>query len=146
MNSKQLDQQIRERISSFLEELSTLVRQSALEAVREALTGGAVATPARRGPGRPPKPVAAAEPASVAKAPKAARKASKRGKRSSEDVTEIAAHLYDYISKNAGQSIEEIGRGMNTSTKTLKLPIKKLIEAKKLKTTGQRRGTRYNAK
>ncbi|MCY3001219.1 MAG: DNA-binding protein [Planctomycetota bacterium] len=144
MNSQQLDQQIRERISTFLEQLSTLVRQSALEAVREALSGGAVPAPARRGPGRPPKAAAAAAPAAAA--PKAARKTGKRGKRSSEDVTELAAQVYDYISKNAGQSIEEIGRGMGKPTKVLKLPIKKLIEAKKLKTTGQRRGTRYNAK
>ncbi len=144
MNSQQLDQQIRERISTFLEQLSTLVRQSALEAVREALSGGAAPAPARRGPGRPPKAAAAAAPAAAA--PKAARKTGKRGKRSSEDVTELAAQIYDYISKNAGQSIEEIGRGMGKPTKVLKLPIKKLIEAKKLKTTGQRRGTRYNAK
>lgn len=121
------------------------MRQSALEAVREALSGGVAPAPARRGPGRPPKAAAAAAPAEAA-APKAARKTGKRGKRSSEDVTELAAQMYDYISKNPGQSIEEIGRGMGKATKVLKLPIKKLIEAKKLKTTGQRRGTRYNTK
>jgi hypothetical protein len=145
MNSQQLDIQIRARISTFLEELSTLVRQSALEAVREALSGGAAAAPARRGPGRPPK-AAAAPAAAAAPKGKGKRQASKRGKRSSEDVTELAAQTYDYVSKNAGQSIEEIGRGMGKPTKILKLPIKKLIEAKKLKTTGQRRGTRYSVK
>jgi hypothetical protein len=99
----------------------------------------APAAPAKRGPGRPRKVQAGAAPA--AKAPKA-----KRGKRSTADVSATAGKLVEYIAKNPGQSIEQIGKGMNIHTKHLKLPAKKLLEDKKLKTTGQRRGTKYFVK
>jgi hypothetical protein len=144
MNSNTIDQQIQQRIQSFVAELSTLVRQAAVEAVRSALTGqgaAAPAAPAKRGPGRPRKASAAAAPAAKAAAPKA-----KRGKRSTADVDATAGKLVEYIAKNPGQSIEQIGKGMNIHTKHLKLPAKKLLEDKKLKTTGQRRGTKYFVK
>ncbi len=142
MNPNNIDQQIHQRIQSFVSELSGLVRQAAVEAVRSALTGqgsAAPAAPAKRGPGRPRKVQAGAAPA--AKAPKA-----KRGKRSTADVSATAGKLVEYIAKNPGQSIEQIGKGMNIHTKHLKLPAKKLLEDKKLKTTGQRRGTKYFVK
>ena len=149
MSTTQLDRQIQDRIQAFLTELSGLVRQSALEAVQAAL-GGGVAAPARRGPGRPRKnaaagPIAAAAPASVAPAGKPARRA-KRAKRTSADVDATAAALLAYVAANEGQSIEQIGKGMGVATKELKLPVIKLVEAKKLKTKGQRRGTKYFAK
>ncbi len=149
MSTTQLDRQIQDRIQAFLTELSGLVRQSALEAVQAAL-GGGVAAPARRGPGRPRKnaaaaPIAAAAPTGTAPAGKPARRA-KRAKRTSADVDATAAALLTYVAANEGQSIEQIGKGMGVATKELKLPVIKLMEAKKLKTKGQRRGTKYFAK
>jgi hypothetical protein len=155
MITTQLDRQIQDRIQAFLTELSGLVRQSALEAVQVAL-GGGVAAPARRGPGRPRKnaaagPIAAAATAgtapgkSSAPAGKPARRA-KRAKRTSADVDATAAALLAYVAANEGQSIEQIGKGMGVATKELKLPVIKLVEAKKLKTRGQRRGTKYFVK
>jgi hypothetical protein len=158
MSTTQLDRQIQDRIQAFLTELSGLVRQSALEAVQAAL-GGGVAAPARRGPGRPRKnaaagPIAAAAPtgaaggkssASSVPAGKPARKG-KRAKRTSADVDATAAALFAYVAANEGQSIEQIGKGMGVPTKELKLPVIKLMEGKKLKTKGQRRGTKYFAK
>ena len=157
MSTTQLDRQIQDRIQAFLTELSGLVRQSALEAVQAAL-GGGVAAPARRGPGRPRKnaaagPIAAAAPASAAggkssasaPAGKPARRA-KRAKRSSADVDATAAALLAYVAAHEGQSIEQIGKGMGVATKELKLPVIKLMEAKKLKTKGKKRGTKYSAR
>lgn len=141
MSNTQIDQQIRDRINTFVEQLSSLVRQAAVEAVRTALTGGApAAAPARRGPGRPRKDAAAP----AAAAPKARK--GKRAKVSSAAVDAAAAKLVEYLAKNPGQSLEQIGKGLNTPTKNLKLPIKKLLGDKKLKTTGQRRGTKYSVK
>lgn len=146
MKTQQLDQQIRTRIDTFLQELAQLVRQSAVEAVRDALGAGSTAPAApRRGPGRPrksgtPSPIETAAPKA-----RAGRKG-KRGKRSTEAVGEMAEKLFNYIAANAGQSIEEIGKGLGVATKELKLPIKKLLGGKRIKTTGQRRGTRYSAK
>jgi hypothetical protein len=70
----------------------------------------------------------------------------KRAKRTSADVDATAAALLTYVAANEGQSIEQIGKGMGVATKELKLPVIKLMEAKKLKTKGQRRGTKYFAK
>lgn len=50
-----------------------------------------------------------------------------------------------YVAKNPGQSVEQIGKALGQKTKELALPIIRMIEAKKLKTKGQRRGTRYFA-
>jgi hypothetical protein len=152
MSTTQLDRQIQDRIQAFLTELSGLVRQSALEAVQVAL-GGGVAAPARRGPGRPRKnaaagPIAAAAPAGTASSAPAGKRGrkGKRAKRSSADVDATAAALLTYVAANEGQSIEQIGKGMGVATKELKLPVIKLMEAKKLKTKGQRRGTKYFVK
>ena len=149
MSTTQLDRQIQDRIQAFLTELRGLVRQSALEAVQVSL-GGGVAAPARRGRGRPRKtaaaaPIAAAAPAGAAPAGKRGRKG-KRAKRTSADVDATAAALLAYVAANEGQSIEQIGKGMGVATKELKLPVIKLMEAKKLKTKGQRRGTKYFVK
>ncbi len=143
MSNTHIDQQIRDRINTFVEQLSSLVRQAAVEAVRTALTGGApAAAPARRGPGRPRKNAAAAP--AAPKAPKARK--GKRAKASSADVAAAAAKVVEYLAKNPGQSLEQIGKGLNTPTANLKLPIKQLLGDKKLKTTGQRRGTKYSVK
>ncbi len=114
-----------------------------------------MAAPARRGPGRPRKnavagPIAAAAPAGVAvgksSASAPAGKPARRAKRTSADVDATAAALPAYVAADEGQSIEQIGKGMGVGTKELKLPVIKLMEAKKLKTKGQRRGTKYLAK
>ncbi len=141
MSNSHIEQQIRDRINTFVEQLSSLVRQAAVEAVRTALTGGApAAAPARRSPGRPRKNAAAAAP----KAPKARK--GKRAKVSSADAAAAATKVVEYLAKHPDQSLEQIGRGLNTPTANLKLPIKQLLGDKKLKTTGQRRGTKYSVK
>jgi hypothetical protein len=135
MPNKSTDQSIRTRIDSFLSELSGLVRRSALAAVQEALGEGARRRrgPRRtRGPGKrgPDRPMKVGRPAGG-------------GKRSSEQVDAMAARVLAQVRSNQGQGLEEIGRAMKLPTKGLKLPIAKLLARKKLKTKGQKRGTRY---
>jgi hypothetical protein len=138
MANNNTDTAIRTRIDSFLTELGALVRQSALEAVQEVLGEGA---PRRRGPGRPS--------GSSKRGPGRPRKvgrpagSGKRAKRSSEDVEAMAARVLAQVRSKQGQRLEEIGRAMKLPTKGLKLPIAKLLAAKKLKTKGQKRGTKY---
>lgn len=64
-------------------------------------------------------------------------------KRTPEELAELTDDLRIYISKNPGMRIEEIARGMGATSKALVLPATKLLAAKKIKTTGQRRATRY---
>lgn len=137
MATSTLDQQIRSRIDAFIEELSTLVREAALESVQAALGAG----PAR-GPGRPRK---AAAPASGDIRRRAVRRG-RGGKRTSEEIDALAVKLHAYVKSNPGNTIERIGKAIAIDTKELKLPVIKLLAEKKLKTTGQRRGTKYHAR
>lgn len=42
-------------------------------------------------------------------------------------------------------SVEKIGRALRMSTKALKLPVAKLLQAEQVRTKGRRRGTKYFA-
>ncbi|MCK6449179.1 MAG: DNA-binding protein [Planctomycetes bacterium] len=138
MATPTLDQQIRSRIEAFVDELATLVRNSALESIQNALG----AAPARK-PGRPRAAVAPAAGAAIR------RRAPRRGrgeKRSPAELDALAAKFLSYVKANPGNSIERIGKAIEIDTKELKLPVSKLLDEKKLKTTGQRRGTKYFAR
>ena len=49
------------------------------------------------------------------------------------------------MTEKPGLRIEQINAELGTSTKALVLPIKKLLAAKAIKTTGTRRSTKYFA-
>jgi hypothetical protein len=55
----------------------------------------------------------------------------------------MAARVLAQVRSKQGQRLEEIGRAMKTPTKGLKLPVAKLLAAKKLMTKGAKRGTKY---
>jgi hypothetical protein len=48
-----------------------------------------------------------------------------------------------YVQGNPGQWLEEIGRGLKVDTAGLKKPIQVLIATGRLRTEGQKRGTKY---
>lgn len=136
------DQDIKNRINSFLTELSGLVRKAALEAVHEVLAGTGT-TRRRRGPGRPRGTAKRrpGRPRTTAVRAKSAR----GGKRTSEQVEAMAARVLAHVKANAGHRLEQISQGIRVATKELKLPVIKLIAAKKLRTEGRKRGTKYFA-
>jgi len=150
-----VDTLIKARVDSFVSELSELVKKAAVEAVTNSLKGGAAAAPSvakatgkKRGPAA--APAAPAAPAKApAKAPKAAAPAaaaSKRKagqKRSPDEIVKTTEKLLSYIGKNSGQRIEEIAKGVGNSTKELTLPVKKLLNDKKIVAKGEKRATRY---
>jgi hypothetical protein len=123
------NQLIRDRIEEFVNQLSQLVRQTALESVQDALGEGGGR---RRG--------------------RAARAALGRGarrkgeKRSSDQIAETRKAVVSYVKKNPGQGVEAIAKGLGTATKELTLPIRKLVAEKQLKTKGQKRATKYFAR
>ena len=131
------DAQLRARIDAFVAEISTLVRRAALDAVASAL-GSPAPAPAKRGPGRLPKAAAFAAPGPKRKG--------KQAKRTPEDVAKMGEVVVAYVAKNPGQSVEQIKKALGVEKKDLQLPIIRLIDAKKLKTTGQKRGTKYFVK
>jgi len=127
--NQSMNSEIRDLVEAFAEELTAVVRRTALEQVHSAL-GGSVSDERRtRGPGR------------KASGPRAARGGG--GKRSSEQVDAFAAKIFDFVKKNPGLRGEQLSSAMKTDTKSLRLPMLKLIGDKKVKTKGQRRGMMY---
>jgi hypothetical protein len=126
MTTQNLDREIRFRIDSFLTDLAGLVKRSALESVQDALGGSAA--PARRGPGRPPR-------------------AARRGaKRSQSALAGLSSRLLDHVKKHPGQGVTRIAAALRTSSQDLQLPVRKLLAARKLRTKGKKRGTKYFAR
>ena len=129
---------IRAALDSFVEDISNLIQQAALESVEQALAG-ASAIPGRRG-GRGAGRAAAAPLVALSRGRK------KGAKRTQDELDQLIKKLHSYIAKNPGQRIEQIAQGLDISTKELNLPAKKLIGDKKLSTKGQKRATTYFAK
>ena len=85
----------------------------------------------RRGPGRPRKA--------------AKRKTGGRIRRSAENLEKLGDTILGYVKLNQGMRLEQIAKDLNLSTAEMKRPVALLLEAKKLSTKGQRRGTTYYA-
>ena len=150
---------IKNRVDAFVNDLSDLIRQSALEAVAEALKkGGEVSSaPVARRPGRPAKAVeapVAAKPAgkpgrpaksssSSSSSSAAAAKRRAGEKRSPVLLAQVTDQVGNHIKSNPGQGVEQIAKALGTSTKELTLPIRKLLGDKKITSKGQKRATRY---
>ncbi|HEY6555642.1 MAG TPA: DNA-binding protein [Polyangiaceae bacterium] len=141
MQTADLDQQIRDRIEMFVQDLTALVRQSAVRAVTSALGESTVT---RRGPGRPRSNGLA----SLGGGRRSGRPAGRRKgeKRAPEQLAALVDKLFSLIKGKPGQRIEEIATTLGISTKELTLPAKKLIAEKRVSTKGQKRATRYFAR
>jgi len=124
---------IRTLVDDFTTQLEQMIRRTALEQVVVALGGGA--TPARRGPGRPPKAAGSAP----------IRPAAKGGKRDAASLDEMGVGILAFVKSNPGQGAIEIAAALKTDVGTIRLPMQKLLADRKVRTQGQRRGTKYFA-
>jgi hypothetical protein len=66
-------------------------------------------------------------------------------KRSSDELDRMAEDFHQFVAKHPGLRIEQINKQLNTTTKDLALPIRKLIAEGALKTKGTKRSTMYFA-
>jgi hypothetical protein len=132
---------IRAALDSFVEDISNLIQQAALESVEQALAGASVI------PGRSGRGARGARGAAIPASFAALGRGRKKGaKRTADELEQLIKKLHGYVAKNPGQRIEQIAQGLDITTKELNLPAKKLISEKKLSTKGQKRATTYFAK
>lgn len=139
--AQNIEIRIQKLVDTFAADLTTLLRQAAADAVSEALgttSGTKSLAKGRRGASRAAKKARAAR-------GRARRSATGFYRRTPEELAELEGRLYREVKKKGGRRIEEIATTMGEDTRTLTLPMKKLIGAKKIKTTGQKRATRYSA-
>lgn len=132
---------IRSRVDAFVADLQELIRTAALGAVMMSLEAGVPGSTGRRRM----RAASRATRRAASAVRTAARKAGKRIRRSTEDVEALAAKVLAHVKANAGHRLEDIGRGLRMDTKHLKRPIQKLRAERRLKTEGQKRGTKYFA-
>ncbi len=131
MPKSDIDEQIRGMLEAFASDLAGLIRESAMQTVRDAL-GGA---PSGRGGAKRGARAAASAPAG--------RRLPKGAKRPPDEIVKLTSKLLEYVKGNKGERIEQIAKGMGVSTRELNLPVKKLLSNKSIKTRGQKRATQY---
>lgn len=141
MPSKNADNQIQARIETFVDEISELIQRAALSSVHAALAGKLGFTP--------PTTLSSDRPRrdrNVVKGAKVARKAGRGGRRvrrSSENVQELAAQVRAAVRSGPGRRLGEIAAELDMDANDIRRPAQVLVAERKLRTTGQRGGTRY---
>lgn len=115
-------------LDALIEALRAEVREEFLSAI-----GASPSVP--QGRGRKPGPRPAARQARP-----------KGGRRSPEELDALAAKMLATIKKTPGLRSEQLAAELGVTTKELVRPVTKLFDQKAIKTTGQRRGTKYFAK
>ncbi len=127
-------------VASFANDLSQLMRRAALEEVHAklSLVIGDVSAPKRRGPGRPR--------ATVSKGVVRTGKRGRPGKFTPEQLEQHGASILALLKKSPGARSEQLSSAMKMDAATLRIPLKALIAAKKIKVKGQKRGTTYFAR
>ncbi len=128
-----IEARIRDSVDAFVAELTDLVRDAALESVHEALTGSSASATRR-----------SSSPTRKSSSTPRTAKVRRGSRRSAGDVEATQSAVVDYIRANKGCSVTDIASATGLSTKDLQLPMRKLVADGKLRTTGQRRGTRYH--
>jgi hypothetical protein len=125
--------QIDALVSSFVTSLRKAIAEEAAAAFAT-VAGGGVSSARLGGARRGRKP-------GSGKATAAPRR--KGGKRTPEVIDAQTKALLGAIKKTPGSSIEQLSAALKIPTKELALPVLKLWDEKAIKTTGQKRGTKY---
>lgn len=136
MPKQSIDEQIRARIEVFVDELSTLVREAAVEAVGEALHQGPGTASKRAGRKSAPK---------ATRRKSAVKKPGKRVRRTADDIARTSETVLAYVKSHPGARMEQMAKALRKESKDLRRSVQDLIAARKLRTKGQKRATAYYA-
>ncbi len=167
MAQRDIDSEIRDQIETFLEEISQLVKASALEAVHEVLGESGSSAPARRTTKKRATKKRATKKRSTKKRATKKRSTKKRAtkkrstkaagakgtgrrgrpRRQSDAVlARLAGRVTQFVTKNPGARLEEISAALKTPSKDLKRPVSDMLDSKQLRKSGEKRGTKYFVK
>jgi len=122
-----LDHAIRQRVEDFVQEMTELVRQAALQSVSAALGTPSAAAPRAKGGKR-------ASAAFVAK---------RGGKRTAKELEQQGSAIVTMIRQTPGIRADQLAKAMGVMTRDLALPIKKLLAERAITKKGQKRATAY---
>lgn len=114
---------IEQCIDAFAADMSEIVRRVAFESVSRVLAGEPAIAPAARAQLR------------------AARRAG--GKRTRREIERTTAALERYIRTTPGRRMEELSSDLGLDSRELALPVRRLLEARRIRTEGHKRATRY---
>ena len=117
-----LQSDIQRLVDSFVAQVTELARRAAMNSLETAFGG--------RG-GR----------ATAGSLPRAGR--GRGAKRTGAELEHLQEEFLAFVTKNPGMRIEQINKQLNTSTKDLQLPIRKLLADGYLKAKGKKRSTTY---
>ncbi len=124
-------------VTQFVEDLTKAIQAEGAAAFAAAIggseAGNGIRAPHAASPGKgrrgTAKPKAAARP--------------KGAKRDPQEIEALTKAFIAQVRKTPGQNIETLAKSLGTATKELQLPVLKAWELKTIKSTGQRRGTKY---
>lgn len=142
--------EIQSLVSKLSNDLETLVRKAAIEAVQNVLGGSSPSrtatkpTAAKRKPG--PKPQAVGTPeAARAPQPKAL-KSGKRVRRTAAEIAVTANRIHAYVKANPNANAERIKKALAIPSNQWGGPLALLMSAKRLGSKGEKRSTTYSAR
>ena len=121
---------IRDLVEQFTTDLVKLTQRASLEEMHaklQAVLGEA--TPKRRGPGRPRGSTG--------------KKRGRPGRFTPEQLDTMGGKILSLLKKTPGARSEQLSAAMKMDAARLRIPLKALIAAKKVKVKGQKRGTTY---
>jgi hypothetical protein len=127
--NESLAKQLQANIDAFTANMHAIVTQ----AVRDAIDEAARSVPKSKG--------APSKTSAVTVATPGAGKRPTHGRGSSVDVDTVLKE----VKRQGGRGVEALAKSLRVKTKQLQLPLRKLVETRKIKTKGQRRGMRYTA-
>lgn len=110
-------------VSGFVAQITELARRAAIDTLESALgqRGGRIGALPRNGGRR------------------------KGAKRTSDELDTLGDAFHAFVAKHPGLRIEQINKQLETTTKDLALPIRKMIADGSIKTKGEKRSTTYFA-
>ncbi len=138
MAKSTLEAGIRNRIEALAAELTGLVRQEAIASIQAALGGNGTAR-GRRGPGRRRRP---GRPKGSARRKAGARRGPGRPPNAATEA--LVPKVLAQVKAKDGQGVSDIAKALRVNVDRVKPVMVKLLAARQVKKSGQKRGTKYH--